>query len=111
MWYQAILSQFSRKLKTNSDEDEASGEDDVDIKNEKQLDALEAEVHGTGFGDEELGLNLDGNEDEIAGDVAASDALAVDEAILEADMSLRLNPLSSDQANVGCISIAKVNIQ
>jgi hypothetical protein len=51
---------------------------------------------------------LDGNEDEIAGDVAASDALAVDEAILEADMSLCLTPLSSDQANVRCILIAKV---
>ncbi len=107
------LSQFSCKLKKNSDEDEASGKDDVDIKNEKQLDALEAEVDGTGFDDEELGLNLDCNKDEIAGDVAASDALAVNEAILEADMSLRLNPhpLSSDQANVGCVSIAKVNIQ
>ena len=76
----------------------------------RQLDALEAKIHGTGFGDEELDVDSDGNEDEIAGDVAASDALAVGEAILEADMSLCLNPLTSDQANMGCILIAKVRI-
>jgi len=71
----------------------------------RQLDVLEAEIHGTGFGDKELDVDSDGNEDEIAGDVATSDALAVGEAILEADMSLRLNPLTSDQANMGCISM------
>jgi len=48
--------------------------------------------------------------DEIADDVAASDALAVDEAILEAELSLRLDPLPADQANIGRISIAKVSI-
>jgi len=56
-----------------------------------------------------LDVGSDENEDEIAGDVAASDALAVDEAILEAELSLRLDLLPSDQANVGRISIAKVS--
>jgi len=52
-----------------------------------------------------LGIDSDGNEDEIA-----CDALAVDKASLEANLSLCPDPLSSDQANMGCISIAKVNI-
>ena len=110
--YQAILSQFSRKLKkkpNDNDEDEEP-EDPVDIATGRQLNALEDEINGVGFGDEELEVDSDGHEDEVAGDVAASDALAVDEAILEADMSLRLDPLPADQANIGRISIAKVRV-
>ena len=105
------MSQFSRKLKkTTTDNDEDEGpENHIDVAIGRQLDELEAEIHGTGFGDEELDVGSDGNEDEIAGDVATSDALAVDEAILEAELSLRLDPLPSNQANVGRISIAKVS--
>ena len=40
---------------------------------------LEAEIHGTGVGDEEIVPSDDS--DEVAGDVAASDALAVDDVI------------------------------
>lgn len=75
---------------------------------ENQLDMLEAEIRGTGFGDEELDVDLDEDGDEIASDVAGSDAQAVDEAIHDAEMSVRLNVLPPDQANIGCISIAKV---
>jgi hypothetical protein len=72
----------------------------------KQLDMLEAEIHGAGFGDEELDVDPDQNDD----DVADSDAQAVDEAIYEPELSVRLDVLPSDQANIGCISIAKVSI-
>ena len=50
---------------------------------------LEAKIHGTGVGDEEIVPNYDS--DEVAGDVTASDALAVDDVIHEADMSIRLD--------------------
>ena len=74
----------------------------------KQLDLLEAENCGTGFGDEELDVDPDDDGDEISPDVADSDAQAVDEAIHEAEMSVHLDALPLDQANIGCISIAKV---
>lgn len=70
----------------------------------KQLDLLEAKICGTGFSDEEL----DVDPDEISPDATGSDAQAVDEAIHEAEMSVHLDALPLDQANIGCISIAKV---
>jgi hypothetical protein len=69
---------------------------------------LEAEIHGAGVGDEEIVPSDDS--DEVAGDVAASDALAVDDVIREADMSIRLDPLPANQANLGHVSIAKVSL-
>jgi len=106
--YQAILSQFSRKLKAKP-----SGDDDelmdlpINLEVENQLDMFETEVNGEGVGDEELDVDSD-DEDEIAGDVAASDAAAVTEIIRDADESIRLDPLPSDEANLGRVSIAKV---
>jgi len=69
---------------------------------------LEAEIHGAGVGDEEIVPSDDS--DEVAGDVAASDALAVDDVIRKADMSIRLDPLPANQANLGRVSIAKVSL-
>jgi hypothetical protein len=69
---------------------------------------LEAEIHGAGVGDEEIVPSDDS--DEVAGDVAVSDALAVDDVIREADMSIRLDPLPANQANLGRVSIAKVSL-
>ena len=105
------MSQFSRKPKktTNDNDKDLEPENHIDVRIGRQLNKLEAEIHGTGFGDEELDIGSDGNEDKIAGDVATSDALAVDEAILEAELSVHLDPLPSNQANVGRISIAKVS--
>ena len=107
------MSQFSRKPKktTNNNDKDSEPENHIDVRIGRQLDELEAEFHGTGFGDEELDVGSDGNEDEIAGDVATSDALAIDEAILEAELSVRLDLLPSNQANVGHISIAKVSFR
>ena len=75
---------------------------------ESQLDMLGAEINGVGVGDEEP--VPDDDEDEITGDVATSDAIAVDNVICEADMSIRLDALSADQANLGHVSIAKVRL-
>jgi len=79
----------------------------IDLEIENQLDMLETEVNGEGVGDEELDIGSD-DEDEIAGDVATSDAAAVMEIIHNADKNIRLDPLPSDEANVGRVSIAKV---
>ncbi|KDR64966.1 hypothetical protein GALMADRAFT_149121 [Galerina marginata CBS 339.88] len=51
---------------------------------------FEQELHGNGdgIGDEEPPVDLE-DDDEIAGDVATSDVLAVDEAIRETEESLR----------------------
>jgi len=110
------LSQFSRKLKKKSvDGDGAADGDDLaddnrdpfELEIEQQLDMLENEINGTGVGDEEP--VMDDNDDEVAGDVASSDALAVDAAILEASKSIRVDALSSAEANIGRVSIAKVS--
>ena len=75
---------------------------------ESQLDMLDAEINGVSVGDKEP--VPDDNEDEIAGDVAASDAIAVDNVICKADMSICLDALSADQANLSHVSIAKVRL-
>ena len=78
----------------------------INLEVENQLDMFETEVNGEGVGDE---LDIDSDdEDEIAGDVAASDAAAVMEIICDADESICLDPLPSDEANLGHVSIAKV---
>jgi hypothetical protein len=45
---------------------------------------------------------------DLADDVAASDALAIDAAIREANTSIRVDALPTKEARVGCVSIAKV---
>ena len=87
--------------------DSANANDEESIV-ESQLDMLDAEINGVGVGDEEP--VPDDNEDEIAGDVAASDAIGVDNVIHEADMSIHLDALSADQANLGHVSIVKVRL-
>ena len=69
---------------------------------------LGAEINGVGVGDEEL--VPDDDEDEIAGDVAISDAIAVNNVICEADITICLNALSADQENLGRVSIVKVRL-
>jgi hypothetical protein len=104
-----VLSQFSRKLKKTpaNGEDSDEGADPVELDIERQLDMFEDEISGPGVGDEEL--IVEDNEDEIAGDVAASNALAVDEVIREAGLSIRLDALPAAQANIGRVCIAKVS--
>jgi hypothetical protein len=103
-----VLSQFSRELKKRraSGEDSDDGEDPIELEVDRQLDMFEDEISGPGIGDEEL--VADDNEDEIAGDVATSDALAVDDAIRMAGLSIRLDALPAAQANIGRVCVAKV---
>jgi hypothetical protein len=63
---------------------------------------------GEGVGDEEPNID-DEDDDEIAGEVASSDAAAVTDIIHEADASIRLDPLPLADANFGRVSIAKVS--
>ncbi len=100
---QAILSQFSRKVKsTSADTDDYEGDAD------EELDMLEQELHsGSGAGDEDP--VLDEEQDEIAADVLASDSEAIDTVIADEERdNIRLNPLSAAEANLGRLSIAKV---
>ena len=69
---------------------------------------LETEVNGKGVGNEDPDIGLD-DEDEIAGDVATSDAAAVTDVICDAEKSICLNPLPLDNVNLGYVSIAKVS--
>ncbi|KDR71192.1 hypothetical protein GALMADRAFT_1346293 [Galerina marginata CBS 339.88] len=95
----------------NSDVDLSIAEDNLEVDSIKldiecQFDLVEQGLNGDidGIGDEQPPVDPD-NEDEIAGDVAASDALAVDIAIPEADRSIRLYALTSKEANLGQMSI------
>lgn len=103
---QAILSQFSRKAKStsanqeNTDGDEDSADD--------ELDMLEQELEfGDSVGDEDP--ILDEDQDDIAADVIASDSEAIN-AVIEDDEhdNIRLEALSAADANLGKLSIAKV---
>jgi hypothetical protein len=68
---------------------------------------LEAEqTCGNGYGDEETEPEFD--EDEIAPDVSMSDEAMVDEIVDEADLSIRLIPLSVVHSNLARVAIAKV---
>jgi len=107
------LSLFNRQLKTKP-VDDAEGEESMDavfmdLEIEGQLDMLETEVNGEGLGDEDPDVDSD-DSDEIAGDVATSDAAAVTDVIRDAEASIRLDPLPLDDANLGHVSIAKVSI-
>ena len=102
------MSQFNHKLKAKpTDNGDETVDLPIDLEIESQLNMLEAEVNGDGVGDEEPGVDLE--DDEIAGDVATSDAAAVTEIIRDAEASIRLDPLPTDEANLGRVSIAKVS--
>ena len=80
----------------------------IDLEIEGQLNMLETEVNGDGIGDEDPMIDSD-NEDEIVGDVVTSDAAAVSDVIYDAEVSIHLDPLPWDDANLSCVSIAKVS--
>jgi hypothetical protein len=85
---------------------QADGVDMVDDSFEGQIDELEEELDEGGvIGDEELPVE---DEDVTAGDVAASDAVVVQDIITEAQQDERLTALTDSEANLGCLSIAKV---
>ena len=99
------MSQFNHKL--NAKPTDETVDLPLDLEIESQLTMLEAEVNGEGVGDEEPDVDLE--DDEIAGNVATSDAAAVTEIIRDAEASIRLDPLPTDEANLGRVSIAKVS--
>ena len=80
----------------------------IDLEIEGQLDMFEAEVIGEGVGDEEPVIDSD-NDNDIAGDVASSDAAAVMDIICDAEASIHLDHLPLDEANIGRVSITKVS--
>ena len=79
----------------------------IDLEIESQLNMLEAEVNGKSVGDEELDVDLEVNE--IASDIATSNDTAVTEIICDAEMSIHLDSLPTNEANLGQVSIAKVS--
>lgn len=83
---------------------DGEGEGDVDV--DKELDMLERELNGDGVGDEEP--ELDDDDDDLAADVVASDAMVLEDIVTAAQLSIRLKPLTAVEANIGCLSIAKV---
>lgn len=94
-----LLGQFNHKLKAKpTDKGDETVDLPIDLKIESQLNMLEAEVNGKGVGDEEPDVDLE--DDEIAGDVVTSDDAAVTEIICDAEASIRLDPLPTDEANL-----------
>ncbi|KDR77038.1 hypothetical protein GALMADRAFT_210201 [Galerina marginata CBS 339.88] len=91
----AVLSQFDRKLKA------APNGNAVESEVEPQLDLFGHELtsNGDGMGDEEPPVGPE-DDDEVADDVAASDVLAVNEAIREADESIRLDCGASSSSQI-----------
>lgn len=75
------------------------------LSEEQEFDALEDDVDGGSFGDEEPELQ---DEDELAGDVATSDQAAVDAITEEVGLDNRLLPLSLIQMTAGRLAIAKL---
>ena len=104
-----MLSQFSRNLKTTptNGDDPDNSEDLIELEVGQQLDMLEDEINCSGVEDEEL--TLEDDKDEIAGDVASSDNLVVNEVICKAHLSIRLDALPVARANIGQVCIAKVS--
>ena len=104
-YFQAILSQFSRKVKsTSANTDNYEGDAD------NKLYMLEQELQsGDGVGDEDPVLDNDQDSDNIAADVVASDSEAIDAIIADDEQdNIRLDALSTAEANLGRLSIAKV---
>ena len=79
----------------------------MDLEIESQLDMLETEINGDGLGDEDP--DVDSDSDEIAGDVATSNAATVTDVICDAEASIHLDRLPPEDANLGRVSIAKVS--
>ena len=85
-------------------EGEGTPSDDEGVAAERELEALEHD--DAGFGDEEP--EVDEDSDEVAADVAASDAAAIEGIIEEADLDGRLSALSAEDSKIAKLSIAKV---
>ena len=85
-------------------EEEGTPSDDEGVAAERELEALEHD--DAGFGDEEP--EVDEDSDEVAADVAASDAAAIEGIIEEADLDGRLSALSAEDSKIAKLSIAKV---
>ena len=107
--YQAVLSQFSHKLKKMPTRDGEASDEAVELEVEKELNMLEEEISSFGVGDEEPEYDVENNDNEIAADVDVSDALVVEDIICEASQSICLDALPLSEANIGCVCIAKVN--
>lgn len=105
------MSRFNRKPKAKpSSTDDETVDLPLDLEVESQLDMFETEVNGEGVGDEEPDVDLEDDGDEIAEDVASSDTAAVTKIIQDAEKSIRLDPVPSDEVNVGRVSVAKVSV-
>ncbi|KAF8884066.1 hypothetical protein CPB84DRAFT_1850784 [Gymnopilus junonius] len=99
----AILSPFSHKLKesTGAEDDEDPAGANVEIK--KELEALQAKLSSLdGIGNEEL--QVDDEADEIAPDVAASDAAAIRGTIFDAMSIAKLHALGVKIVNSPTVS-------
>jgi hypothetical protein len=84
--------------------------DHTEVEVERQLDLFEEEINGEGVGDKEPLVDPE-DEDEVAGDISMSNALAVEDVVHEAEGSFFLDPLPSDQVNLSRVSIAKVSLK
>ena len=84
-------------------DDEETGAVDVD----KELDMLEQELNGDGVGDKEPEVD---DTNEIAADVMASNSVVLEDIVTAAELDARLIPLTTCDANLGRLSIAKVFI-
>lgn len=95
---QAILSQFSRNINI----------DDADNDLKQVLNGLESALDVVGDEEPEI-PDSDDTGDELAPDVAASDAAAVSNVIAEAELSDRLDALNATELRLGLLSITKVH--
>lgn len=102
-----ILSQFSyqKKKQTAPGERTANLDDDDDNEDRKFEEAMMGLEDGL-VGDEEPSFEED--MEELAGDVEASDAAALEDIISQAQLDCRLQELSKNDSILGRMSIAKV---
>jgi hypothetical protein len=104
---QAILSQFShRKKKKTAEDEDAPTLDDSDDDEDREFEEAMVGLEDGLVGDEEPGIEEDS--EEVAGDVEASDAAAVEGIISQAQLNSRLQELSKGDSLLGRTSIAKV---
>lgn len=103
---QAILSQFSQKKKAKSSVDPVNHDNDGDFgASDEELDDDEGLV-----GDEDDGEFEADDDDEIDPSVQASDAMMVDEALVDLDYTDRVPSLTTSEAKLGRFSVAKVSL-
>jgi hypothetical protein len=109
-WLQAILSQFSHRKKKKTargaEHEETANMDDSDDDEDREFEEAMVGLEDGLVGDEEPGIEEDS--EEVAGDVEASDAAAVEDIISQAQLTSRLQELSKDDLLLGRKSIAKV---